>query len=207
MESFLSFDLIARGGPIIIVLIICSILSLAIIIERLFFLRHKKILQIKKLMEIEIAVKKQDVRGALEWSRTATSPMLRIAEVGLINSDRPKNELKLAIEEAGRMEVPNLEKFLTTLHTIAVISPLLGLLGTVLGMIKVFDKIVEQGAKDPAILAGGISEALLTTATGLTVAIPTLICYNLISKNIENLVTKMEHHSITLFELLTGNLS
>jgi biopolymer transport protein ExbB len=207
MESFLSFDLIARGGPIIIVLIICSILSLAIVIERLFFLRHKKILQINKLMDIEIAVKKQDVRGALEWSRTATSPMLRIAEVGLINSDRPKNELKLAIEEAGRMEVPNLEKFLTTLHTIAVISPLLGLLGTVLGMIKVFDKIVEQGAKDPAILAGGISEALLTTATGLTVAIPTLICYNLISKNVENLVTKMEHHSITLFELLSGNLS
>jgi biopolymer transport protein ExbB len=207
MESFLSFDLIARGGPIIIVLIICSVLSLAIVIERLFFLRHKKILQVNKLMEIEIAIKKQDVRGALEWSRSATSPMLRIAEVGLINSDRPKNELKLAIEEAGRMEVPNLEKFLTTLHTIAVISPLLGLLGTVLGMIKVFDKIVEQGAKDPAILAGGISEALLTTATGLTVAIPTLICYNLISKNIENLVTKMEHHSITLFELLTGNLS
>lgn len=207
MESFLSFDLIARGGPIIVVLIVCSILSLAIIIERLFFLRHKRILQIGKMMEIEIAIKKQDVRGALKWSRTVNSPMLRIAEVGLINSDRPKKELKLAIEEAGRMEVPNLEKFLTTLHTIAVISPLLGLLGTVLGMISVFDKIVEQGAKDPAILAGGISEALLTTATGLTVAIPTLICYNLISKNIQNLITKMEHHSITLFELLSGNLN
>ncbi|MBT4290488.1 MAG: MotA/TolQ/ExbB proton channel family protein [Deltaproteobacteria bacterium] len=207
MLSFFSFDLIARGGPIIIVLIICSILSLAIVIERLWYLRHKKIMQVDKLMEIEIAVKKQDVRGALEWARAETSPMLRIAEVGLINSDRPKKELKLAIEEAGRMEVPNLEKFLTTLNTIAVISPLLGLLGTVLGMIHVFDKIVEQGAKDPAILAGGISEALLTTATGLTVAIPTLICYNLISKSIENLVTKMEHHSITLFELLTGNLT
>ncbi len=205
MISYFSFDLIARGGPIIVVLLVCSILSLAIVIERLIFLRQRKIMQVENLMQIEICIKRGDIGMALDWSKKTKSPMLRIAEVGLLNADRPKKELRLAIEEAGRMEVPVMERYMTTLHTIAVVSPLLGLLGTVLGMIMVFDKIVEQGAKDPTILAGGISQALLTTAAGLTVAIPTLICYNLISKKIENITTKMEHHSITLHELITGN--
>lgn len=207
MTSYFSFDLIARGGPIIVVLIVCSIFSAAIIVERLFFLRHRKILQVDKLMQIEVAIKRGDIQLALDWSRKASTPMLRIVEVGLINADRPKKEIKMAIEEAGRMEVPILERYMTLLHTIAAISPLLGLLGTVLGMIRVFDKIVEQGAKDPTILAGGISQALLTTAAGLTVAIPTLIFYNLISKRIENIITKLEHNSITLHELISGDFS
>ena len=207
MVSYFSFDLIARGGPIIVVLIVCSIVSVSIIVERLAFLRQGKILQIDKLMQIELSIKRGDIRSALEWSRKAHTPMLRIAEVGLLNADRSKKELRLAIEEAGRMEVPVLERYMTSLQTITVVSPLLGLLGTVLGMIRVFDKIVEQGAKDPTILAGGISQALLTTAAGLSVAIPTLIFYNLISKRIENIITKLEHHSITLHEIITGNFS
>ncbi len=207
MISYFSFDIIARGGPIIVVLIICSILSVAIVVERLIFLRLSKLMQVDKLMQIEIAIKCGDIGMALDWAKKVPAPMMRIAEVGLINADRPKEELRHAIEEAGRMEVPILERYMTSLHTIAVISPLLGLLGTVFGMIRVFDKIVEQGAKDPTILAGGISQALLTTAAGLTVAIPTLIFYNLISKRIENIITKMEHHSITLHELITGNFS
>ena len=178
---------------------------MAIVIERLIFLRSGKILQVNKLMEIEVSIKNKDLKLALDWSQRENSPMLRVAKVAIINADKPKRELKAVLEEAGRMEVPVLEKNLTGLHTIAVISPLLGLLGTVLGMIEVFSKIVETGTKDPSILAGGISQALLTTAAGLSLAIPTLIFFNLISKKIDNLITKMEYQSITLYEILTEN--
>ena len=205
MVPYINLDLIAQGGPIMMALIICSILSLAIIIERLFFLRSNRILQVSKLVEIEVSIKNNDLKLALDWAKKENTPMLRVAKVALINADKPKAELKSIIEEAGRMEVPILEKYLSGLHTIAVISPLLGLLGTVLGMIQVFSKIVETGTKDPSILAGGISQALLTTAAGLTVAIPTLVFFNLISKMIDNLVSKMEYQSITLYEILTGN--
>lgn len=205
MTPNINFDLIAQGGPIMIALMICSIISLAIIIERLIFLRSSHILQVSKLVEIEVSIKNNDLKLALDWAQKQDSPMLRIAKVALINADKPKTELKSVIEESGRMEVPVLEKYLSGLHTIAVISPLLGLLGTVLGMIQVFSKIVETGAKDPSILAGGISQALLTTAAGLTVAIPTLVFFNIISRRVDNLVSKMECQSITLYEILTGN--
>lgn len=200
-----NFDLIAQGGPIMVALMICSIISLAIIVERLIFLRPSRILQMSKLVEIEVSVKNKDLKLALDWAKKQRSPMLKVANIALLNADKPKAELKSIIEEAGRMEIPVLEKHLSGLHTIAVISPLLGLLGTVLGMIQVFSRIVEQGAKDPTVLAGGISQALLTTAAGLTVAIPTLIFFNLISKMIDNLVTKMEYQSITLYEIITEN--
>lgn len=205
MVPNINFDLISQGGPIMVALVICSIISLAIIIERLFFLRSNRILQVSKLVEIEVSIKNNDLKLALDWAQKQASPMMRVAKVALINADKPKAELKSVIEEAGRMEVPVLEKYLSGLHTIAVISPLLGLLGTVLGMIQVFSQIVETGTKDPSILAGGISQALLTTAAGLTVAIPTLIFFNLISKMIDNLISKMEYQSITLYEILTGN--
>ncbi len=198
------FALLSKGDPLMVALLICSILSLAIIIERFIFLRRSGILKINVLREIEIAIKKGDLSTALEWARGTNAPMLRIAEVAIINGDKPKEDLKEYLEEAGRMEVPVLERFLTILHTIAVISPLLGLLGTVLGMIKVFETIVIKGTGDATVLAGGISEALLTTASGLSIAIPTLIFFNLFAKKVDNLVVEMEHYSITLTELLNS---
>lgn len=203
MNLLPGFDLISRGGPLMIALLICSIVSLAIIIERLIALRHSRIIRIDLLMEIEIAIKKNDLATALSWSKKVRAPMLNIAEVALINSNRPKNELKASIEEAGRIQIPVLERFLTILQTIAVISPLLGLLGTVTGMIKVFKTIVIEGTGNASILAGGISEALLTTASGLSIAIPTIIFFNLFSKKVENLIVEMEHHSLVLHELLS----
>ena len=202
MDSLIGFDLIFRGGPIMIALLVCSAVSLAIIVERLFFLRYQRIIRLQMLMEIEIAIKKNDFASALDWSKKANSPMLKIAEVALINADKSKEDLKSAIEESGRMEAAVLEKFLTALQTIAVISPLLGLLGTVTGMINVFKTIVFEGTGNAAVLAGGISEALLTTAAGLTIAIPTIVFYNLFNKKVENLIVEMEHHSIILHELL-----
>ncbi|MCP4750345.1 MAG: MotA/TolQ/ExbB proton channel family protein [Proteobacteria bacterium] len=207
MNTQFGFDLISRGGPLMIALLICSILSLAIIVERLFALRHSRIVRIDMLLEIEIAIKKSDLTKALDWSRKVKAPMMKIAEIAIINSDKSKEDLRVSIEEAGRMEVSVLEKFLTVLQTIAVISPLLGLLGTVTGMIKVFQTIVTEGTGNASILAGGISEALLTTASGLSIAIPTIIFFNFFAKKVDNLTVEMEHHSIILHELLTNNYS
>ena len=200
-------DLLIKGGPIMVVLLICSMLSLAIILERLYSLTRSKVILMDQLMEIEISIKKNDIPGALARSQQNQSPMMKIAEVALINSDKPKKELKTALEEIGRLEVPILEKYLSILHTIAVISPLLGLLGTVTGMIKVFETIVEEGTGHAELLAGGISEALITTASGLTIAIPTLIFYNVFAKKVDTMIHEMERNSLTLFELLTGDHS
>ncbi len=207
MNTPFGIELISRGGPLMIALLICSILSVAIIIERLFSLRRSRIMRIDILMEIEIALKKGNLTTAMEWAKKEASCMTRIAEIALINSNRPKDDLKASIEEAGRMEVPRLEKFMTILQTITVISPLLGLLGTVTGMINVFQTIVNEGTGNANILAGGISEALLTTAAGLSIAIPTLIFYNFFNKRIEHLIVEMEHLSVTLLELLTNDFS
>lgn len=205
MNAPFGFELISRGGPLMIALLICSVLAVAIIIERLFTLRRSRILRIEVLMEMEIAIKKGDITGALEWVKGTPSCMTRIAEVALINSDKPRDDLKSSIEEAGRMEVPRLERYMTILQTITVISPLLGLLGTVTGMISVFETIVSEGTGNANILAGGISQALLTTAAGLSIAIPTLVFYNYFNKRIEHLIVEMEHLSVTLFELLNSH--
>lgn len=195
-------ELIAKGGPLMIALIICSILSLAIIVERLIYLRRNRIIRIDVLREIEVAIKKQDYEKALEWTEKVKAPMIKIAKVALINADKPKEDLKNYVEEAGRMEIQGLERFLTILQTVAVISPLLGLLGTVTGMIDVFETIVTHGTGNATVLAGGISEALITTASGLSIAIPTLVFFNMFSKKTETIITEMEHHSVTMIELL-----
>lgn len=201
--SFLEkIDLIYKGGPLMIALVICSILSFAIIIERLIYLRRNRIIRIDILREIEVAIKKRDFDKALEWTEKVKAPMIKIAKVALINANKPKDDLKNYVEEAGRMHVQGLERFLTILQTIAVISPLLGLLGTVTGMIDVFETIVTHGTGNASVLAGGISEALITTASGLSIAIPTLVFYNLFAKKSESIVTEMEHHSVTMVELL-----
>ena len=202
MSFFEQFDLVAKGGPLMIALLLCSILSLAIILERLLLLRRGRIIRIEILREIEIAIKKKDIQSALGWVEKAASPMLKIARVALINADKSKEDLKNYVEEAGRMQVSTVERFLTTLQTIAAISPLLGLLGTVTGMIDVFDTIVVHGTGNATVLAGGISEALITTATGLSIAIPTLVFYNYFSKKAETIITEMEHHSVVLVELM-----
>ena len=204
MTLFEQFQLISKGGPLMIALVICSVLSLAIIIERLIFLRRGKIIRIDILQEIEVAIKKQDFSEALKWTDKVKTPMLKIAKVALINADKSKEDLNNYIEEAGRMQAQSLERFLTILHTVAVISPLLGLLGTVTGMIKVFDTIVTHGTGNASVLAGGISEALITTASGLSIAIPTLVFFNYFSRKVEKITTEMEHHSVTMVELLSS---
>lgn len=198
----LSTNLISDGGPLIWALLLCSVLALAVIMERAFSLRRSRIIRMDLLMEIEISLKEGHLKDALEVCKRVDSPMMRIVKVGLINYNKPKDELQRIIEDAGRLETPLLDRFLTLLQTIAVISPLLGLLGTVTGMISVFTAIRSQGVGDISNLAGGISEALVTTAAGLAVAIPTLVFFNLFSRKVENLINEMERNSLTMLDLL-----
>jgi biopolymer transport protein ExbB len=130
------------------------------------------------------------------------SPLGEILSVGLTNRQRDREVMKERIEDTGRHVIHDLERYLNTLGTIAAISPLLGLLGTVIGMVKVFAAITTQGVGDPGVLAGGISEALITTAAGLSVAIPTLIGYRYLRGRVNALVVQMEKEAITLVEAL-----
>jgi biopolymer transport protein ExbB len=128
-----------------------------------------------------------------------------ILSAGLANSQYGRDVMKESIEEAGRQVVHELERFLNALGTIASIAPLLGLLGTVVGMIQAFNAIVDQGVGDPAVLAGGISIALITTAAGLTVAIPSLIFHRYFERLVDEYVVYMEAEALKLIDILHGD--
>lgn len=198
------FELIKAGGLLMWPLLICSILSLAIILERLWFLRTRRVIP----TQLVARVRAWDEAGALDGSildkLRAGSPLGRILAAGLANRHQDREAMKESIEEVGRHEVHDLERFLNALGTIAVITPLLGLLGTVIGMIKVFEVITALGIGDPGVLAAGISEALITTATGLTIAIPSLMFYRYFRGRVEALVVTMEREALNLLEATHG---
>ena len=185
-------------------LLVCSILSLAIILERLWFLQTRRIIP----TQLVARVRAWDEAGALDANilnkLRAGSPLGRILAAGLANRHQDREVMKESIEEVGRHEVHDLERFLNALGTIAVITPLLGLLGTVIGMIKVFEVITALGIGDPGVLAEGISEALITTATGLTIAIPSLMFYRYFRGRVEALVVTMEREALKLIEATHG---
>ncbi len=197
-------ELVKAGGVLIWPLLLCSIISLAIIAERFWSLQTKRILSVDL------------VKKVWEWHKNGTldvhhiedlrrdSPLGRILAAGLVNRDHDRVVMKESIEEVGRHVAHDLERFLNTLGTIASISPLLGLLGTVVGMIKVFAVITAQGVGDPGVLAEGISEALITTAVGLTVAIPSLMFYRYFRGRVDELVVTMEQEALKLVEVLHG---
>lgn len=191
-----------RGGLMMYPLALASFVAVAIIIERLITLRRKKIL-IPEIINIVYHFKSShDVDLARNICTKYSGPLPTLIKVGLDNSDLDRVEIKELIEDQGRQEVRHLEKGLTILETVAVISPLLGLLGTVLGMRKVFEVIKEQGIGQAAALSGGISEALITTVTGLFIAIPALIFFNYYTKKAENFVLDIEKHSNNLIQKL-----
>ena len=198
------FELLKAGGLLMWPLLICSILSLAIILERLWFLRTRRVIP----TQLVARVRAWDEAGALDANildkLRAGSPLGRILAAGLANRHQDREVMKESIEEVGRHEVHDLERFLNALGTIAVITPLLGLLGTVIGMIKVFEVITALGIGDPGVLAEGISEALITTATGLTIAIPSLMFYRYFRGRVEALVVTMEREALNLIEATHG---
>jgi len=196
------FEIIIAGGWLMVPIILCSILALTIIAERLWALRRSQVVPNGVGEQVEQwAVRHELDRRHIEQLRSG-SALGRVLAAALINRHRPRELIKEAVEDTGRHVVYRLERFLNTLGTIAGISPLLGLLGTVIGMIKVFSTILEQGVGNANVLAGGISEALITTAAGLTVAIPSFFFYRYFKGRVEEYVVSMEEQAINLIEAI-----
>jgi len=195
-------DLITKGGIFMYPIIFCSIVALAVLLERLWVLRRKQIIPEDFVRHIEELLKKQKVSEAIFSCQTDVSSIAKIFLAGLKNTQKGMWLVKEAIEERGSREATILEKNVGILSTIANLTPLLGLLGTVSGMIKTFNAISIHGIGNPAPLAGGIAEALITTATGLCVAIPTLVCYRFLKDKASTLIFEMEESSIRLIDLI-----
>ncbi len=196
------WEIVQAGGPLMWPIIFCSIVAAAIVLERLWTLQERRVLP-RELPQkvwqlIETGQVTDKVIGALEQH----SPLGRLLAVGLANRHRSHEMLMERLEDAGRHVVHELERFLNTLGTIAGISPLLGLLGTVTGIIRAFDAIQHSTMGDPRALSGGIAEALVCTAAGLCVAIPSLISYRYLRGKVEGIVVEMEKHALRMADAL-----
>ncbi|PCH60103.1 MAG: biopolymer transporter ExbB [Gammaproteobacteria bacterium] len=185
-------------------ILLCSVIAMAIVIERFWALRRKAVCPVNLVTDIWQWAQ----HGQLDASRLSGlrngSPLGRVLAAAIINLRHSREIMKEAVEEHGRQVVHELERYLNTLGTIASITPLLGLLGTVIGMIKVFAAITDQGVGNPTVLAGGISEALLTTAAGISVAIPSLMFYRHFQRRVTELANIMEQEALKLVEVLHG---
>ena len=198
------FEIVTSGGWLMIPIILCSIASLAIIGERYWSLRRERVTPDNLVNNIYQLYKYNKLDEQSVEVLRDSSPLGQVLAAGLDNMDRSREVMKEAIEETGRHVVHEMERYLNSLGTISQITPLLGLLGTVVGMIKVFTVITAQGVGNPGVLAGGISEALITTAAGLTVAIPSLIAVRYFRRRIDDYVVTMEQESIRLVEVIHG---
>ena len=199
------FELIKSGGWLMLPIILCSIVAMGIVAERLWTLQRKKILPPDLVPQLWRLAKEKKIDDITLRKIKLSSPLGAILSSGLVNKHHGREMMKTSIEETGRQVVHDLERFLNPLGTIASITPLLGLLGTVVGMIKVFSAIMIHGVGDPGILAGGISEALLTTAAGLSVAIPSLIFHRYFERLIDDYVLKMEEEALKLIDVMSGD--
>lgn len=200
-------DLIAKGGIFIYPIVFCSIVALAVFLERLWVLQRKHVIPSEFIRKVEDLLKKQKLSDAIFLCQADPSSIARVFFAGLKNAGRGMWLVKESIEERGGREAAILEKRVGILSTIASLTPLLGLLGTVSGMIKTFNVISLQGVGNPAPLAGGIAEALITTAAGLSVAIPTLVCYRIVKDKAESLIFEMEENSIKIIEIMENATS
>ena len=193
-------EIAVAGGWLMIPILLCSILALAIIVERFWSLRRNRVLPPQVPSTVRRWAKQKELdQKHIELLRR-NSPLGRVLAAALDNRDRARDVVKEAVQDTGRHVVYDLEKFLNTLGTIAGITPLLGLLGTVIGMIEVFSAIMVHGVGDASRLAGGISQALITTAAGLTVAIPTYFFYRYFRGKVRMYVVSMEQQALSLMQ-------
>ncbi len=200
------WDLLVKGGPLMMLIIICSVIGFAVVVERLWHLRRAQIDTESFMENISQVLKRNKIMNAIDVCNATPGPIAHIVKAGILKHDRPRSEIREAIESAAIHEVPRMEKNLGALATIAHISPLLGLLGTVTGMVKAF-QIIEQKATafmsvNPGDLAGGIWEALITTVAGLAVAIPTYVAYNFLVNKVDGFVLEMEKSATDVVNIL-----
>ena len=196
------YEMIVAGGWLMIPILLCSVGAVAIIGERFWSLQTRKITPPNLVAQIWQWHKAGTIDEKHLDALTASSPLGRILAAGLVNWQHPREIMKESIEDTGRQVVHELERYLNTLGTIAAASPLLGLLGTVFGMIQVFSAITVHGVGNPSILAGGIAQALITTAAGLSVAIPALIFHRYFRGKIDALVLKMEEEALKMVDVM-----
>jgi biopolymer transport protein ExbB len=195
-------EFVKAGGWLMLPLILCSVVAAAIIIERLWTLQRKRVLPDDLTARVWTWASNRQLDESHIRALAESSPLGRVLAAGLSNRNRSREIMKESIEDTGRHVVHELGRYLNSLGTIAAVTPLLGLLGTVIGMVKVFTAITTHGVGDPGALAGGISEALITTAAGLSVAIPALIGYRYLRGRVDGLVVNMEKEAMRLVEAI-----
>jgi biopolymer transport protein ExbB len=196
------FEIIKAGGWLMFPIVLCSIVAIAIIVERYWALRLAKVMPKDQLPKVWMWIKNHELDSAKIKELKNGSLFGYILSSGLTASKHGREAMKDATQEAGNHVAHEMEKFLSTLGTIAAIAPLLGLQGTVLGMIEVFTAIMVQGSGNTGVLAGGISQALITTATGLSVAIPAVIFHRALSRRVDDLLIIMEQDSAKLVDAI-----
>ena len=186
-------------------ILLSSIVVIAIAFERYWTLRRSKVVPPTLLGQVWHWMKQNQLSKENLHQLRSSSPLGTILAAGISNSGHGREVMKDSIEEAANQVIHNLEKNLSPLGTVAAIAPLLGLLGTVIGMIKVFTAIMIEGTGNAGVLAGGISEALITTAAGLTVAIPALVFHRFFERRVDSLVVEMEDQAIKLVDAIHGD--
>lgn len=196
------FEIVKSGGWMMWPILLASVAAMAIVGERFWSLQRKNVVPQNLFPSVQQWIAKRELsQNHIAFLRDS-SPLGRVFAVALLNNDKAYPILKEAVEDAGRHAVPELERYLNTLGTIAAVSPFLGLLGTVLGMIQMFSGIGTQGVGDPALVASGIAQALITTAAGLLVAIPSLMFYRYFRGRVNELAVAMEQEAQKLLALL-----
>ena len=199
------FELVQAGGWLMVPILLCSVISAAICVERFWTLRATQIVPKNLLVQDWNWIRSNEMDNKKLRELRAGSPLGQILAAGISNHKRGREQMKESIEEVAGHVVHEMERYLNTLGTVAAVTPLLGLLGTVIGMIKVFTAIKLEGTGNAAVLAGGISEALITTAAGLSVAIPSLFFFRFFQRRVDELVITMEQEALKLVEVLNGD--
>ena len=198
-------EIVIAGGWLMLPIILCSILAIAIVIERFWTLNVNRVAPRYAVGQIWTWIKNNELDSARLRELRLASPLGQILAAGLLQARQGRDAMNSAISQSAAVVIHELERYLSTLGTIAAITPLLGLLGTVFGMIRVFTEIMVQGTGNPNALAGGISEALITTAAGLCVAIPAYACHRFFVRRVDTLVLALEQESGKLVDALHGD--
>ncbi len=197
-------EMVQAGGWLMVPILLCSVIAAAICVERIWTLQSTRVAPRNLLAQVWSLVKKSEIDPQKLRDIRSESPLGQIFAAGISNARHGREIMKESMEESADAVMHELERYLTPLGTIASISPLLGLLGTVVGMIKVFTVLMLEGAGNANVLAGGISQALITTAAGLGIAIPTLMFHRYFLRRVDDLVVTMEQEGSKLVEIMHG---
>ena len=192
------WEIVRAGGPLMWPIILCSIGAAAIILERFWTLQDKRVIPPDLTKKVWALIEGNQINDKVITALEQNSPLGRVLAAGLANRHRPREIMMERLQDTGRHVIYELERFLNSLNMIAGVSPLLGLLGTVTGIIKAFNAIQAGGMGDPRMLSGGIAEALITTAAGLTVAILALIGFRMLRGKVDRIVIQMEKDALRI---------